>query len=376
MMAAGAAELEEAILKRLFSSSGRRASVAVAAAVLLAACGAPPASPVATHAPISGTKPSAAQSATPQVAVAAPAGAAERAAAIAPTVAHHQHLFSPRTAELIKLPVYDGAALIADLDRAGIEKGVVLSMGYTYADERKKVPQPDRKVREENDWTAAQVAQSGGRLIGFCSVNPLRDAAVAEVERCVRLPHMSGLKLHFGNSGVNLRQQEHVAKVARVLTAANAAGAPIVVHMRIRTSSTDAYGVEDAQLFIDKLLPVAPDVVVQVAHLAGAGAFPEDAEKAMDVFAQAIARKDPRMKKVYFDATTVATPGSTKADGEYVAKAIRAVGVERVLFGSDAPFGGNPPPGEAWEIFRTKVPLTEDEFRTIATNVAPYVPHH
>lgn len=364
-------------MKKLTNRAAVGISVAVAAVALLAGCSARSGSPGAAYVPIyqAGDVPApppAEQAA--QSAAEAPTPNSEGVTAISPAVAHHQHLFSPRTAQLIELPVYDGAALIADLDRAGIEKGVVLSMGYTYADERKKVPQPDQKVREENDWTAAEVGRSDGRLIGFCSVNPLRDAAVAEVERCTRLPHMRGLKLHFGNSGVNLRQQEHVAKVARVFAAANAARAPIVVHMRIRTSSTDAYGAEDAQLFIDKLLPVAPDVVVQVAHLAGAGAFPEDAEKAMEVFAQAIAREDPRTAKVYFDATTVATPGSTKADGEYVAKAIRAVGVERVLFGSDAPFGGNPPPGEAWDIFRTKVPLSEDEFRTIAGNVAPYFP--
>ena len=289
-----------------------------------------------------------------------------------PNIAYHQHLFSARTSELIKLPVYDATALLADLDRAGIQRAVVLSMAYTYADERKNVPDRDANVRGENDWTAAEAARSNGRLIGFCSVNPLREAALAEVERCTRLPNIRGLKLHFANSGVNLRNADHASKLAQVFAAANSAGAPIIVHMRLRTSSTDAYGAEDAQLFIDKLLPAAPNVAVQIAHLAGAGSFPEDAEMAMNVFAEAISRDDSRTRNVYFDVTTVAMSGTTKADGDYIAKAIRSVGVERVLFGSDAPFEGNPPPGEAWSLFTNKVPLSEAEFRTIANNVAPY----
>ena len=264
----------------------------------------------------------------------------------------------------------DGAALVALLDAAGIERGVVLSMGYTFADERKKIPGPDAAVRAENDWTAAQVARSRGRLIGFCSVNPLREAAIAEVDRCTRLANMRGLKLHFGNSGVSLRDPAHSARLAEVFAAANARRAPVIVHMRSRTGT--AYGREDAELFLDRLMPAAPDIVVQIAHLAGSGGFPEDAEQAMNLFAEAIARGDPRTRNLYFDATTVVVPQSTAKDAEFVAKAIRAVGVERIVFGSDLPISGNPSPVEGWALFRAKVPLTDAEFRTIALNTAPY----
>lgn len=289
---------------------------------------------------------------------------------LAPKVAYHQHLLSPATAELIKQPQYNAAALIAHLDAAGIERGVILSMGYTYADERKGVPDPDRRVREENDWTADQVAGSRGRLIGLCSVNPLRDAAMAEIDRCTRLPHMRGLKLHFGNSGVTLRDPAHIERLVRVFAAANARRAPIVVHMRARNDGSP-YGPEDTRLFIARLLPAAPDIVVQVAHLAGSGGFPEDAQQAMDAFADALARKDARVRNVYFDLTTVAN-GATTAGGEQIARAIRSVGVDRVLFGTDLPLGGNPPPAEAWALFRASIPLADAEFRAIARNVAPY----
>jgi predicted TIM-barrel fold metal-dependent hydrolase len=292
---------------------------------------------------------------------------------ITPAIAYHQHLLSPATAELLHQPQLDGTALVKLLDKAGIRHGVVLSMGYTWADERKGVPDPDRHVREENDWTSQQIVRSKGRLIGFCSVNPLRDAALAEIDRCLRLPGIVGLKLHFANSGVSLRNAAHVARLEQVFAEADARHAPIIVHMRARTGS--AYGAEEAQVFIDKLLSKAPDVVVQVAHLAGSGAFPQDAQEAMRVFAAAIARHDPRTRNLYFDQATCAMAESTLADGASIAAAIRSVGVKRVLFGSDLPVAGNPAPAESWAIFRSKVPLTDAEFRTIANNRAPYIPN-
>ena len=42
---------------------------------------------------------------------------------------------------------------------------------------------------------------------GFCSVNPLKDYAIEELARCAKDPQLQlhiGLKLHFGNSDVDL----------------------------------------------------------------------------------------------------------------------------------------------------------------------------
>lgn len=288
-----------------------------------------------------------------------------------PRVAAHQHLISPEFAKIINQPPQDGAAFVRMLDEAEIRRGVVLSMAYSFADERKKIPDPDRHVREENDWTSRQMVRSAGRLVGFCAVNPLRAEALAEIDRCLRLPGMVGLKLHFANSGVSMRDPEHVARLQRVFAAANARRAPIVVHLHARTGSP--YGAEDARVFLEKLLPYAPDVVVQVAHLAGAGEFPPDAAQALKVFEAAIRRRDPRTRKLYFDQCTVATASTTAGNGAQIAEAIRGVGVERVFFGSDMAVAGNPPPAQSWAIFKAKVPLTAAELGTIARNVPPYM---
>ena len=290
----------------------------------------------------------------------------------APRYAAHQHLISPAFAKIVEQPELDGASLIRMLDSAGIQRGIVLSMGYSFGDERKaaKVPDPDRATSEENDWTSQQVMSSNGRLLGFCSVNPLRDSALAEIGRCLALPGIVGLKLHFGNSGVSLRDSSTAHRMEQVFALANARRAAIIVHARARGGTP--YGREDAQLFLDRLLPNAPDVVVLVAHLAGAGQFPAYAEEAMEVFASAIERGDPRTRNLYFDQTTVATSETSPEEGARIARMIRRVGPARVFFGSDMPVGGNPPPAEGWAIFRAKVPLTAAEMRTIALNEPPY----
>ena len=291
-------------------------------------------------------------------------------ASLTPRVDYHQHLVSPAFAPIAKLPPRDGRALLAALDSAGIGKAVVLSVGYSFADERKNLPDPDRLTSEENDWTSAQVVAAGGRLIGFCSANPLRDAALAELERCLRLPGMRGIKLHFGNGGITLRDPAHAARLARVFALAERLGAPVLVHMRARGGLN--YGAEDARLFLDRLAAVAPSIEIVVAHFGGSGpGYPAQADSVMAVFADAAERADPRMRNLYFDVATIVTNEISPEDAALVARRIRQLGATRVLYGSDlSPPGGSIRSG--WEIFRDRVPLTAAEMRTIAGNVTRF----
>jgi hypothetical protein len=55
-----------------------------------------------------------------------------------------------------------------------------------------------------------------------------------------------------------------------------------------------------------------------------------------------------------------------------MATLIRQIGVGRILYGSDGPIFGNVQPSEAWGEFRREMPLTGEEFTTIANNIAPY----
>ena len=288
---------------------------------------------------------------------------------LTPRVDYHQHLVSAAFAPIVKLPARDGRALLAELDAAGIEKAVVLSVGYSFADERKNLPDPDGLTRAENDWTSAQVSASGGRLIGFCSANPMRPAALGELERCLGLPGMRGIKLHFGNGGVTLRDTSHLRRVQDVFRLAQRLSRPVLVHMRARGGAN--YGGEDARLFLSRVVPAAPDVEIVVAHLGYSGPGYPDADSVMAAFGEAADRSDPNLRNVYFDVATNVTAESTPENVALVARRIRQVGARRVLYGSDlGPPGGSIRSG--WQVFRDRVPLTAEEMRTIAGNVTRF----
>ena len=174
------------------------------------------------------------------------------------------------------------------------------------------------------------------------------------------------MKLHFANSQVDLTNADHVARVQRVFAAANRLGLPIVVHV---WNGPD-FGATDARAFLEQVLPRAPDIVVQVAHMAGAGPGWNDA--ALAVLAGAIETHDPRTKNLYFDVATVAD--LQKHDQlVLLARRIRQIGPARILYGSDAAFGGRDTPEREWGTFRGMVPLTDAEFAVIRDNVAPYL---
>jgi predicted TIM-barrel fold metal-dependent hydrolase len=285
---------------------------------------------------------------------------------LTPRVDYHQHLVSAAFSPIAQLPERNGAALVRELDASGIDRAVVLSVGYSFADERKALSDPDGLTRAENDWTSAEVVENAPRLVGFCSANPLREAALQELDRCLALPGMVGIKVHMGNSGVTLRDLSHLSKLRQLFALAQRRSAPILVHMRARGGLN--FGAKDARLFVDELLPVAHSVEVLVAHLGGAGpGYPSQNDEVLEVLAQAAQRRDPRVRHLYVDVATNVTSDTSPEDGALIARRIRSLGVSRVLYGSDlSPPGGSISAG--WEIFRRKIPLTNAELRRIARN--------
>ena len=296
----------------------------------------------------------------------------------APVIDYHQHLFSPAAAALVlgkpDAPGITARDVIALLDSAGIQRALVLSTAYTWGKaSRAPVDSEYEHVKAENDWTAQQVAQYPDRLRAFCSFNPLKPYALEELTRCSRDPMLRrGVKLHFGNSDVDLDNPVNVARVRQVFAAANASGMAIVVHMRTSIDNRRNYGAAEARVFLDQVLPAAPDVPVQIAHLAGSGGYGPATDSALGVFTDAIARRDQRLKNVWFDATVVVRPGMSAAELQQVAARIRQLGVERVLYGSDAAASPLTYPKAGWAAFR-RLPLTDAEFGVIARNVAPYM---
>jgi len=112
--------------------------------------------------------------------------------------------------------------------------------------------QTSTQVQRENDWSAGQVAEYADRLRAFCGVDPLKSYAISEIERCANNPYLHyGLKLHFGNSDVDMDNPSHVAQLRSVFRTADKHGMAIVVHMRSSVTRKRAYGAKEAKTFLD-----------------------------------------------------------------------------------------------------------------------------
>jgi uncharacterized protein len=260
--------------------------------------------------------------------------------------------------------------LVALLDSAGIRRAAVLSVAYQWGSPARGGPEEQARTRAENDWVAEQVARHPDRLVAFCSFNFLKPYALEELERCAASGKFRGIKLHAGNADMNWGDAGRVDKLRAVFAAANARGLAIVIHSAPR-GSANGRGVGEA--ILERLLPAAPDVPVQLAHLASPGHLDARSDSALAPLAEAASAGDPRTRNLWFDVTTVAHAGITAENARLVVERLRQVGMGRVLYGTDMAGDGNVPPREAWTLLRTKLPLTVEELRTIATNVAPYM---
>jgi predicted TIM-barrel fold metal-dependent hydrolase len=295
---------------------------------------------------------------------------------ISPSADHHQHLFSQARVDFQPssgLKTITAQDVVGLLDQAGIRRAVLLSTAYGYGRPGSEPPDEYARVKAENDWNATQAALFPKRLIAFCSFNPLKEYALEELARCAKSPNLRhGIKLHFGSSDVQTELPEHFEKLKRVFQAANSRRMALVVHMRASISKKRPYGPEQARAFL-QLLSFAPDIPVQIAHLASSGPGYDDpaGHTVIEVLADAVAKKDARTRKLWFDAATNVHPANSAELSELLVKLIRQIGVRRILYGSDSALGNNLRPRESWEAFR-QLKLSPKEIKTIAGNVAPY----
>jgi uncharacterized protein len=295
---------------------------------------------------------------------------------IVPAADHHQHVFSPAYVEKFLPPGSKSITaqdVIGLLDRAGIRRAVFLANGYSFGRPGSEPPNEYAAVKADNNWAAAQAALFPKRLMAFCGFNPLKEYALDELARCAKDPNLRhGIKLHFGSSDVQTEIPEHFEKLKKVFQAANKQRMAIIVHMRASISKNRPYEPEQARAFLE-LLSFAPDIPVQIAHLAssGPGYMDPSAHSVIEVLADAIAKNDSRTRKLWFDVASNAHPRNSAEVSELMVKLIRQIGVRRILYGSDAATGSNLQPRESWEAFR-QLKLSKKEIKTIAGNVAPY----
>ena len=237
---------------------------------------------------------------------------------------------------------FGGAELVKSMDAAGIRRSIVLSNALFF--------ESAEAVRAENDWTAAEAAKFPDRLVAFCSFDPLADYALSEIEHCAG--RFAGVKLHFYESHVDLKNPAHVAKLREVFAAANRHRLPLLVHTN-----------GNAEIFARDLATAAPDVLILVAHL---GAAQTISPEALLAFAAA--------PNISFEISGAVDIVKGREELTKIAAAMRRIGMKRFYFGSDGPdYLDARELGHVWPQFRTRMPLTEAEFAVIAKNVAPFL---
>ena len=199
--------------------------------------------------------------------------------------------------------------LIASMDRDGIDVSVVTNMGWA----------SQKLCHETNDYIMESINRYPDRLVGFCTVNPKWEDAVAEIERCARggirgigelMPHLQEF---------DLGDKDLMAPLMETAQDNN---------MLILTHSSEPVGhiypgkgnVFPSVLY--KFISNFPEAQIVCAHWGGGLPFyalmPE-VRRALD--------------NVWFD--TAASPFLYKYD--IFAQVARIVGIEKVLFGSDYP---------------------------------------
>ncbi|MEZ4587965.1 MAG: amidohydrolase family protein [Gemmatimonadales bacterium] len=288
-----------------------------------------------------------------------------------------------RPGDTVPSAAVSAADAIAALDSAGVEGALLLSNAYMFGMPEGRLTDDSTRVRAENDYVAAEAARFPERLVGFCSVHPLKSYALREIERCAADPRIGGLKLHLANSDLDLRDEDQLARLGEVFALADRSRLPVLIHMRTREPS---YGADDARRFVDRVLSRAPDIPVIVAHMAGWGGYDAGTDAALGVFVDAIQAGRLSERVAFGLGAVVFEPRAAGADtararavrdaNAKLAGRIRALGLGRVVFATDWPGW---PPGAApvgkiaanRQLIRDALPLEPSELDTVFANVSP-----
>ncbi len=259
---------------------------------------------------------------------------------------------------------------IQTLDEAGIEKGVILSTAYFFGVPELTGSEFDnyKLVRAENEYVARQVAYFPGSLVGFFSVNPLKEYAVHEVSYWAETGGLDGLKLHLANSDFKFDDEEHIAQLRAIFGVLNDYSLPVGIHLRNRNPE---YGYKQADIFIEQVVKHAPNVTLHLAHMGGWGGWDEGTDGAVQAFLDAIERGDLDRDLVWFDLAAVVISQLPDEAYESLSGRLRDIGLDRVLFATDWP--AREDPKAHIETLKSRLELTAEEWDVVLNNQAPYL---
>jgi predicted TIM-barrel fold metal-dependent hydrolase len=247
--------------------------------------------------------------------------------------------------------------LLDILREAGISKAVQVNMTPVremYEAAIEKLPEEERggphpeiaakmgeRLRRRNTWTC-ELADEHEELVAFPSIDLLMapDAMVEEVERCATELGAKGIKLHPAEGHFFPRDERLWPAYEKI----QELGLPMISHGGVFMLTPEVDYTKPSNF--EPVLESFPDLKVVISHL-GHGFWDESV---------AMAKKYPN---AYFDTSAVITGVErlkVLSDADTV-ELIRALGVDRVMFGSDYPWFS---PSASLETF-SELPLTAEE---------------
>jgi len=212
------------------------------------------------------------------------------------------------------------AQLVEIADRMGIDR-LCVYMGYPWS----RDPSP-AELRKQNDYVLQAISHWHHRAFGFVYVNPKHaEASLAEIDRCVREGPMTGVKLWVA-------KECSAAELDPIIKRAAELKAVIFQHTWFKVGGNDPG--ESTPLDIVQLATRHPTVQMVCGHTGG------DWERGI--------RAIRAHKNLYADLA-----GSDPTAG-YTEMAVRELGAERVIYGSDC--GGRSFASQLSKVFGADIP--------------------
>lgn len=296
---------------------------------------------------------------------------------------HHVHVMSPALIghwKALGVPFSREDSAYSDsiqiLESQNLAGAFLVSMAHMYTTEDlagiDDIGENEQSwVAKENDYVAESVARAPTKLVGFFSVNPLRDYSLEELERCRGNTNLTGLKLHLPACGVDLTDSEHQAMVAKVFDWAIEHDVPMLVHL-FGADEDDPQAL--AELFWKRLIQPRDSIDITLAHLGAAGGFNDVSEAVISGF-DALRAADPMFRTgsgIRFDLSgailaeeTDGIPATSDERCRALSKLIQQIGPGRFLFASDYPVFSTE---STVRTLREKLTLTDDELKTLLEN--------
>ena len=263
---------------------------------------------------------------------------------------NHVHIMSP---ELIKdwkalgipfsKPDYYYSNIDSILNINNADYINLIGMGYVYGSPEFYPGNNEyEKLKQENNYLFKVSNKHKQNVKPFFAIDPLKEYAIEELQRCLQLNKNSGLKLHFSSSQVYLTELEHLKKVKSIFDIASKNNLPILLHF---DNWHPKFGKVDIEILVDSILTNLKPIHLTIAHFGTSGGFNQKTKNVINAFVELYETdRIPERHKILFDISAVAL----NKDSEGVSKltkdefielksSLDKLGYEKIVFGTDYP---------------------------------------